>query len=287
MRELFFMKQINRSIRSFVRRQGRMTPGQKMAVAQRWQQYGLSLKNGPINSLLPRGLPQEPTGDGDSQGEPRAPLESPSRELASRRRNSNRNKYSAPWGGDIYLVQIFGRTAPCYLEIGFGMGGSLLQLATHYPQYDFLGVEVYRPGLGALLAQLEIEQVANVRVFQEDAVEVLQQCVTDHSLTGVLLFFPDPWPKKRHHKRRIIQPEFVQLVAKKLVAGGYFHMATDWQDYAEHMQEVMAHEANYVLMDSATQTEGFLPRPPTKYEARGRRLGHQVWDFVYRLQTTS
>ncbi|MBD1598559.1 tRNA (guanosine(46)-N7)-methyltransferase TrmB [Pseudomonas typographi] len=178
--------------------------------------------------------------------------------------------------------QVFGRQAPRTLEIGFGMGHSLLEMAAAVPEHDFIGVEVHRPGVGALLNGLLTQQLANVRVYDCDAIEVLKRCVADESLDRLLLFFPDPWHKSRHHKRRIVQPAFAELVRSKLKVGGVLHMATDWEHYAEHMLEVMNAAPGYRNLAADGR---WVPRPPerpvTKFERRGERLGHGVWDLKF------
>jgi tRNA (guanine-N7-)-methyltransferase len=217
-----------RRIRSFVRRQGRLTPGQQKALDTLWPKYGLSIEH-----------PLKP-------------------------------------------VEIFGRSAPLTLEIGFGNGASLAEMAANQPDSDFIGIEVHRPGVGHLLRKLEAGGLDNVRVFCHDAVEILEHSIADGCLHRVLLFFPDPWPKKKHHKRRIVQPAFVELVARKLTAGGQFHMATDWHPYAEHMLQVMATSRDFInCSESGRYSSRPDYRPVTKFEERGQRLGHAVWDLVY------
>ncbi len=178
--------------------------------------------------------------------------------------------------------QVFGRSAPRTLEIGFGMGHSLLEMAAAAPEQDFIGVEVHRPGVGALLNGVLTQDLKNLRVYDCDAIEVLKRCVADASLDRLLLFFPDPWHKARHHKRRIVQPEFAELVRQKLKVGGVLHMATDWQPYAEVMLEVMQAAPGY-RNQAADGT--YVPRPEerpiTKFERRGERLGHGVWDLKF------
>lgn len=182
---------------------------------------------------------------------------------------------------------VFGRIAsssnpaPRILEIGFGMGEGLAEIAAAHPQNDYLGVEVHTPGVGALLKQVGERGLANVRIIQHDAVEVLTHMLAPASLAGIHIFFPDPWHKKRHHKRRLIQPPLVSLLASRLAPGGYIHLATDWQDYAEQMLAVLSAEpliANTVA-DYAPRPD---TRPLTKFEQRGIRLGHGVWDLVFR-----
>lgn len=179
-------------------------------------------------------------------------------------------------------AQIFGRRAPCFLEIGFGSGSALLEMATARPEHDFIGIEVHRPGVGGVLQQIAAAGLHNVRVSTRDAVEVLATHIAPDSLDGVYLFFPDPWHKKRHHKRRIVQPEFVHTVAARLKPGGVLHLATDWEDYAQHMLQVLSASTEFCNQAAAG---GFHPRgdrPLTKYERRGQRLGHAVWDLVFR-----
>ncbi|MCZ6828862.1 MAG: tRNA (guanosine(46)-N7)-methyltransferase TrmB [Gammaproteobacteria bacterium] len=179
--------------------------------------------------------------------------------------------------------QTFGRDAPLILEIGFGMGQSLVEMARVAPELNFLGIEVYRPGVGKLMHSLVELQLDNVRVYCADAVPVLRECIADQSLHRVQIFFPDPWHKKRHHKRRLIQPEFVRLLQQKLEPGGHLHLATDWENYAEHMLEVLS-VAPGLANTAATGQYVQRPdsRPITKFEKRGQRLGHGVWDLLFR-----
>ncbi|WP_018911647.1 tRNA (guanosine(46)-N7)-methyltransferase TrmB [Thiomonas sp. FB-6] len=175
---------------------------------------------------------------------------------------------------------LFGRHAPRVLEIGFGMGEATALLAREQPERDFIGVEVHTPGVGSLLLRMRELGLDNLRIVQHDAVEVLRDMVAPGSLDAVHVYFPDPWHKKRHHKRRLIQPELVALAASRLRPGGVLHCATDWQDYAEHMLRVLQGEAS--LRNTA---EGYAPRPPwrmpSKFEQRGLRLGHGVWDLLF------
>ena len=222
-----------RRIRSFVRRQGRLTNGQQRALDELLPRFGLDLA---------QGMP-----DFDA---------------------------------------VFGRQQPRILEIGFGNGDSLAQQARDNPATDFIGIEVHRPGVGHLLAEMERLALVNVRVICADAVEVLQHCIPDLALEGVQIFFPDPWPKQRHHKRRLVQTGFIQLIARKLKPGGTLHLATDWQHYAEQMLAVLDTVKG---LHNTAKGGGFVPRPVfrplTKFEQRGQRLGHGVWDLLYRKQT--
>ena len=175
----------------------------------------------------------------------------------------------------------FGRQAPVVLEIGFGMGDATAAIAQAQPQTDFLGVEVHTPGVGALLKRIGELGLTNLRVIQHDAVDVLLNMIAPDSLAGVHVFFPDPWHKKKHHKRRLIQPPFVALLAGRIAPGGYLHCATDWQPYAEQMLDVLSGQAGL-----CNEAANYAPRPPhrplTKFENRGLRLGHGVWDLVFR-----
>ena len=191
--------------------------------------------------------------------------------------------YALPAPGKLWdLVAEFGRAADIVVEIGFGMGASLLSMATERPDLNFLGIEVHRAGIGSLVADLHDNAVRNVRVAPFDAVEVFMTSIADNSLAGVQIFFPDPWHKKRHHKRRLIQPAFINMLVKKVKPGGFIHCATDWQAYAEHMQQVLAGES---ALHNQQQDGGYSPRPDTrpltKFEQRGQRLGHGVWDLIY------
>lgn len=223
------LNQPQRRLRSFVRRQGRLTEGQSRALDTLWQGYGLELAQGLL-----------------------------------------------------CFADLFGNDGPVILEIGFGNGTSLLEMAQAAPDKNFIGVEVHRPGVGKLINDAHHAGVTNIKTFCDDAIDVLQQCIPDNSLAGVQLFFPDPWHKKRHNKRRIVQPEFAQKLRAKLQPGGYFHMATDWEPYAEHMLEVMSVAEGYENQAGPNQ---YSPkpdyRPNTKFERRGERLGHGVWDLVF------
>jgi tRNA (guanine-N7-)-methyltransferase len=175
----------------------------------------------------------------------------------------------------------FGRPAPKLLEIGFGMGETTASVAAAHPENDYLGIEVHRPGVGSVLRLIAERGLENVRVIQHDAVEVLKDMIRPASLDGVHIFFPDPWPKLRHHKRRLIRPPFVALLSERLRAGGYLHVATDWAHYAEQVLAVLGAESRL-----ANTARGYAPRPDyrplTKFEERGLRLGHDVYDIVFR-----
>lgn len=180
------------------------------------------------------------------------------------------------------LSTVFGRSqAPKILEIGFGMGESTAQIAAANPDQDYLGIEVHTPGVGSLCKLVAEGRLTNVRIVQHDAVEVLREMIVPGALSGAHIFFPDPWPKKRHHKRRLIQSPLVALLASRLKPGGYLHCATDWEEYAQQMLDVLAAEP---LLENTA--DGFAPRPDyrplTKFEQRGLRLGHGVWDVIFR-----
>jgi tRNA (guanine-N7-)-methyltransferase len=179
------------------------------------------------------------------------------------------------------LDVVFQRAADTILEIGFGMGGATAEIASAQPENNYLGIEVHTPGVGALLKQIGERNLTNLRIIQHDAVEVLQQMITDASLTGIHIYFPDPWHKSRHHKRRLIQPAFVATLVEKLKTGGYLHLATDWENYAEQMLEVLSAEGQ-LINTAANYAVRPAYRPLTKFEQRGLRLGHGVWDLVFR-----
>ena len=193
--------------------------------------------------------------------------------------------YGLPYSpAPIDCATVFGRSAPTILEIGFGMGETTAQIAATHPENNFIGIEVHAPGVGSLLKQIADADLHNVRVIQHDAVEVVQDMIAPGSLHGIHVFFPDPWPKKRHHKRRLLQPVFVHQLALRLATEAYIHVATDWQDYAEQILDALSHEP--LLRNDAP---GFAPRPDyrpqTKFEARGVRLGHGVWDVIFRRRS--
>ncbi len=215
---------MTRPIRSYVLRQGRITPAQQRALEELYPKYGLA--------FVPRAI---------------------------------------SW------TESFNRKAPLVLEIGSGMGETTIGIADAHPEADFVAVEVHGPGVGSLLNAIEKNRLTNVRVIRHDAVEVLEHMIPDGALAAIHLFFPDPWPKKRHHKRRLVQPEFAALAARKLAPGGALHAATDLPDYAEQIEQVLMKEP---LLEAAKSA--FATRPVTKFESRGRRLGHPVRDLVFR-----
>lgn len=221
-----------RRIRSFVRRDSRLTDAQRRALETLWPQLGLDLA-----------------------------------------------------AGMIHLPTVFQREAPCVLEIGFGSGQSLLATAQMHPDLNFIGIETHQPGIGALLLNIQAEQVNNIRIFYGDAVEVLNHCIPEKSLDGIQLFFPDPWPKRRHHKRRLIQTPFVELLIKKLKKGGELHLATDWEDYAKEMMEVLS---NLPELKNAAGIKQFATRSTqrpiiTKFEQQGQRAGRKIWELRFTL----
>jgi tRNA (guanine-N7-)-methyltransferase len=192
----------------------------------------------------------------------------------------------------IDRAAVFGRETPLVVEIGFGMGETTARIAAADPARDFVGIEVYPAGVGSLLARIESAGLRNLRIVQHDAVEVVRDMITPGTLAAVHVYFPDPWPKKRHHKRRLIQPPFVALLASRLAPGGLLHCATDWEHYAVQMLDVLSREplldnsaGDTVIRETAAQCRGFAPRPPwrplTRFESRGLQLGHGVWDLVF------
>jgi len=218
-----------RTVRSFVRREGRLTPGQERALEALWPLYGIDESEEPID-----------------------------------------------------LNQLFERKAPIVFEIGFGNGSSLAEMAAAQPETNFIGVEVHRPGVGHLLKLIEEHELTNLRIACTDAVELLKHRIPDNSLDRLQLYFPDPWHKKRHHKRRIIQPAFVTLLSQKIKPGGHLHMATDWQHYAEQMLDDLSQNNDFI---NCADNSAYIPRPDyrplTKFEQRGHRLGHGVWDLLF------
>ena len=189
--------------------------------------------------------------------------------------------YGLPCSNEpISLDSAFGRTAPTIFEIGSGMGETTAAIACAHPERNFLATEVHTPGVGSLLKLIVEQKLQNVRIVQHDAIEVLRDMLAPGALAGVHVFFPDPWPKKRHHKRRLIQPEFVSLLTSRIESGGYIHLATDWEEYAVQMLEVLQAEPS--LRNTATAFAERGERPQTKFETRGLKLGHRVWDLVFR-----
>ena len=191
-------------------------------------------------------------------------------------------RFGLPWrDAPLDFNRVFGRRAPRVLEIGFGMGETTAAIAQAQPEQDFLGIEVHGPGVGALLQRIEQAGLANVRVIRHDAVAVVEAMIPEQSLAGIHVFFPDPWPKKRHHKRRLLSASFVHALARRLAPGGYLHVATDWEDYAQEILVTLSAET--LLVNTAPD---FCPRPAhrpqTKFETRGLKLGHGVWDVVFR-----
>jgi tRNA (guanine-N7-)-methyltransferase len=190
--------------------------------------------------------------------------------------------YGLPFRSEpLALEQVFGRRAPAVLEIGFGMGETTAAIAQAHPQIDYLGVEVHAPGVGSLLRAIEARGLTNVRVIQHDALDVVRWMIAPQTVSGIHVFFPDPWPKKRHHKRRLLQPAFAALLAERLTAGGYLHVATDWAQYAEWILEALA-QVPALANTAERYAERPAYRPPTKFERRGLALGHRVYDIVYR-----
>lgn len=218
----------HRPIRSYVRREGKITRGQRRALDELSGQY-----------LLPSDQP-------------------------------------------IDFASVFKNENPVILEIGFGNGLSLAEMAENNPERNYVGIEVYRPGVGSLIIQLKNRELTNVRAINSDAMEVLEQQVPDQSLSAVHIYFPDPWHKARHNKRRIIQPDFVELLGKKLRPGGIIHIATDWENYAEHIMEVMGAAKGFSNLAGDGQfAKRPAHRPLTKFELRGQRLRHGVWDMLF------
>lgn len=195
-------------------------------------------------------------------------------------------RFGVDWrrGEQLHPSALFGDDRPVFLEIGFGSGDGLAQMAEAHPERGYLGVEVHRPGVGHLLLELDRRELGNVRVLRQDAAELLEHGLPAASLDGVYLFFPDPWPKQRHHKRRIVQPAFIERLARILRPGGLFHAATDWAPYAEHMRRVLE-AADGLFANSngpGRYAERPADRPLTRFERRGQRLGHGVYDLIYR-----
>ena len=198
-------------------------------------------------------------------------------------------KYQIPLQGQkIDFQQAFNSSTakPTVVEIGFGMGQSLAQMAKDNPETQYIGIEVHAPGVGRLLHQLETEAITNVRVLHEDAVTILKEHIADHSLSGFQIFFPDPWPKKKHHKRRIIQPDFLRLLMTKLQPDGFIHIATDWQPYAEYIEEAVAEIPKLKSIADLNRYQQIVAaRPDTRFENRGKRLGHEISDIVLMMSS--
>jgi tRNA (guanine-N7-)-methyltransferase len=219
----------SRSIRSYIRRQGRLTRAQARALGELWDEYGLEIESAPTD-----------------------------------------------------VARVFARDAPLVVEVGFGMGHALVAMAEQHPEWNFIGVDVYRPGVGALLLALARKQLHNVRAYESDAMDVLERALTPGTISILMVYFPDPWPKKRHHKRRLVRRPFLDLAATRLHVGGRILIATDWEPYAAEMLEALEDHPSFA---NAAAGHGFAPRPVerpvTRFESRGVELGHQVYDLVF------
>lgn len=216
-----------RTVRSFVRRTGRMTPGQERALTELWPKFGIDYSPQPLDTHT-----------------------------------------------------IFGRTAPLVLEIGFGNGESLVELATADRERDYIGIEVHEPGVGHCMMLAEAALLTNLQIIRHDAIDVLRKQVPDQSIERMNLYFPDPWPKKKHHKRRIVQPTFLALIAGKLQGGGALHIATDWEHYAEHIDEVLVRTGLFHVDERREHAgDNALDRPTTRFERRGLNKGHRIFDW--------
>lgn len=185
-------------------------------------------------------------------------------------------------GEKVDVFRVFGREAPLVLEVGFGNGEALIEMARSNPEHDFIGIEVHEPGIGYLLLRIRDEELGNIRIIQGDAVQTLSNLFQDQQFDRVCLFFPDPWPKKRHRKRRIFTPYFAGLVVSKLKIGGMLHFATDWQDYAEQVLALLERDATLENVKESGFNKNRAGRPTTKFEQRGRKLGHDIWDIIVR-----
>ena len=192
------------------------------------------------------------------------------------------DKYLIPFQKDpkLDIGLTFGNNQPTYVEIGFGMGDTTVSIAKNHPQYNYIGIEVHPPGVGRALRLTDEANLSNLRIIEHDAAEVMQQMLEQNSLSGIHVFFPDPWPKKRHHKRRLINDEFIQILTSLLIPSGYLHIATDWEEYADEILETL--QSNQNLKNSAIDfCERPSYRPTTKFELRGLKLGHDVWDIIF------
>lgn len=221
-----------REIKSFVRRQRRLTPRLEKALHTAWPQFGITVQENE----------------------------------------------------QLNFAKIFNRAARTILEIGFGHGDTLIPMAKQNPNQNYLGIEVHEPGVAAVMAGVIENNLTNIRVIQNDAVKILQNNIADHTLSCVYIYFPDPWPKKKHHKRRIIQPEFVDLLKNKLVDGGMIHVATDWEDYAKQVMLLLSARStfkNCIGENQFADNEKLQLRANTKFEKRGKKLGHGVWDILF------
>lgn len=219
----------HRTIRSFVRRTGRLTASQEKALEELWPRFGID-----------------------------------------------------PGPGTFDIEALFGRAAPTVLEIGFGNGDSLVAQAAAHPDWNFIGIEVHEPGVGHCLLRIRDRELSNLRLICQDAIEVLERQLPEHSLDRINLYFPDPWPKKKHHKRRILQPPFLGLCARALRPGGTLHIATDWANYAEHIDELLAASDAFECRETREHLgESPLDRPPTRFEQRGLRHGHRIRDWIF------
>jgi tRNA (guanine-N7-)-methyltransferase len=219
-----------RHIRSFIRRDSRLTAGQQSAIDSGWARYGLEIIDQPLD-----------------------------------------------------LTAVFANNAPVILEIGFGNGKALAKMATQYPQYNFIGIETHKPGVGHLLIELAQRELSNVRIYNTDVISVLSDLIEDHSISGIHIFFPDPWQKRRHHKRRLINKAFIEQISLKLCIGGHLFIATDWSDYGRWMEKILfANDCPLQEIKQPSQSKITIPeRPQTKFESRGLRLGHSIHEFRF------
>lgn len=221
---------IKRHIRSFIRRDGRLTVGQQTAIDSDWDRYGLDVTDQPVD-----------------------------------------------------LCTVFENTAPVIIEIGFGNGEALAKMASQHPQYNFIGIETHKPGVGHLLIESAQRELNNVRIYNTDVISVLSDSIKDHSISGMHIFFPDPWQKRRHHKRRLINKAFIETISEKLCIGGHLFIATDWSDYERWMDKILlANDCPLQEIKQPDQSKIIIPeRPQTKFESRGLRLGHTIREFRF------